>query len=142
MKNSTDLTLELITLIAALLLGVMAIGIMMQEWSNPLSLSYVDKTMQPADLSVYSSFSTMDSTDVVLSFMIIDEEQPYPKSIRINDTPVVDFTADWYTRRTTHVNQMYSSAGDWKLVTLINKNIADVSYVLNNGDHYWHYVIN
>ena len=116
------------------------LGGLTTEWNTPIADAIEDKTMQKGNLSSYVNEDIKTGRDLLMMLQVADEYTPYPKSIRINDTPIIDFTADWYTQKTAHINLVYSATGEYRLSTLLDKKVLSIEYVENNGDPYWHYI--
>ena len=141
MKDVMVFWIDLAIAVAFLAFAMVNIIPLSIAWNTPITDVIEDKTMRSAILSGAEGDDSRTGYDLLFSLMIADEYTPYPKSIKINDTPIIDFVPEWYTQKSSQVNKIYSATGDWKLVNLLDKGIKSVDYVDNGGDPYWHFIL-
>lgn len=132
--------LDLILLIIVLGFGVIVLNICVVEYSSPLSTKAEDKTIVKTEEELLIDDSIKTGRDLLMSLVVIDEFISYPRAIKINDTPVIQFTDSWIVSKNQNIAQIYSTTGEYQLGLMLDWKIESVQYVYeNNGSGYLWY---
>lgn len=134
--------LQLASLVLVLGMGSYNISALFREASTPIISDYQDKTTLNAKGSLMVDGDVKTGADIMFALINSDLNLPYPRSIRINNTPIIDLNNTFMADLDTNLALIYSSAGDYKLSTMLDYKVVDVKYVWDdvNGD-YWHYTL-
>lgn len=129
-----------------LLCLVILLGIGITQYSDILKSSqekaydtYADKTALDNTKLESISEDMQTGQDILLSLMVLDENAPYPRSIRINDSPIIDLDKKWVANKFYRIRDIYDTQGDYKLGSMLNWRIISVDLIPNNGDPYIQY---
>lgn len=80
--------------------------------------------------------------DILILLLNADSMAPYPKAIKINNTPVIKLTNEFIAHKMGNVSNIYSIGGDYKLSTILDHKIVSEEYVYKGIDApYIHYVL-
>lgn len=132
--------LDLILLIIVLGFGVIVLNVCAVEYSNPLSTKVEDKTVVKTEEELLIDDSIKTGKDLLMSLVVVDEFVSYPRAIKINDTPVIQFTDSWIVSKNQNIAQIYSATGEYRLGLMLDWKIESVRYVYeNNGSGYLWY---
>lgn len=134
--------LDIAILVLVMSMSVMQFPILFEETSKPIIKDYEDKTALFAGGSVYTELANKTGAELMMSIVNADENTPYPRSIKINNTKIIDLDNAFIANKQLNISGIYSSSGEYKLGTMLNWNIESVTFVQDkiNGD-YWHYVL-
>lgn len=141
MNSALSYYWDMMLLVLVLAIAVVNLPILTTEWSNGIAVRMEDKTALDSDNSIYVDDVMKTGADLMMALAIVDSMIPYPRSIRINDTPIIDLDNAWIASKTSNLISIYSSSGNWKLGTMLNHQITKVEFVENGGDPYWHYTL-
>lgn len=141
MGRGSDYWLDAMLLVLMMALSLINLPALAKEWSVPLSSGIKDKSTVVSTAGVYHEDTVKTGQDLLMSLIVLDDYVQYPRSIRINDTPIIDLDTAWMTNHSANVSAIYNINGQWKLGSMLNYTITKVEYVENNGDPYWHYVL-
>ena len=131
--------LDLMLLILVLSAGVTMLPTLFVEYSMPIMSYTEDKTAMDVNSGLIVDETVKTGADVFLSLVVADEYCPFPRSIRINDTPVIDITKEWLSNKYTNLQNIYSSSGDYRLSVMLDWTVTSIEYVENGGDPYIQY---
>lgn len=121
------------------------------ETDTAITANYEDKTqltsrggvdkpqVQLAD-GTFIDGTKFTMADLVLSLFNMDRMNPYPKAIKVNDTPVVRFTNSWMVDLNNNVSSLCSSGGSHKFGAILDKQIVKVTFVHDDNGDYWHFI--
>lgn len=130
--------------ILVVLMGVATILIMplMIELKTPIITDYSDKTVLDATGSIMTEAEIKTGADLFMAISNTDLNIPYPRSIRINNTPIIDLNNAFLTNLSANLAMIYTDSGDYKLKSMLNYKITSVEFVhdTTNGD-YWQYTL-
>ena len=80
--------------------------------------------------------------DILLMLMNVDEMAPYPKAIKINDTPVIKINNEFIAYKMRNVSFIYSSTGTYKLSNMLHYKVISEEFVYSGPDApYIHYIL-
>lgn len=80
--------------------------------------------------------------DLLLMLLNLDSMSPYPKAIKINDTPVINLNNAFLAYKMRNVAAIYSETGDYKLSKMLNYKVTSKKYVYEGADApYMHYTL-
>ena len=127
-------------LVLAMVMSVAALLILYGVLATPIVEPASDKTALVASNAVYGTpteLSAERGSDVLMSLLATDEQTPYPRSVRINDTPIIDLNTLWLSDKYNNISRIYNSTGDWKIVNMLDWYVTDVTYVYDSveGDY-------
>lgn len=110
--------------------------------SNPIIELGSDKTMvESTGIQQYHE-AELYGHDILMTLLNTDAMAPYPRAIRINDTPVIKLTPEFVAKKMANIGIIYSSNGEYKLSTLLEHKIISKEYVYKGIDApYIHYVL-
>lgn len=109
-------------------------------FTNPISYTE-DKTALDVQNSLYMYEDIKTGKDLMMSLVVVDDNIAFPRSIRINNTPVIDFNNEWIVNKYTNIVKVYETSGQWKLGNMLEWKIKEVKYEYNSGDPYLHYIL-
>ena len=130
---------DLMLLILVLSAGVTMLPTLFVEYSMPIMSYTEDKTAMDVNSGLIVDETVKTGADVFLSLVVADEYCPFPRSIRINDTPVIDITKEWLSNKYTNLQNIYSSSGNYRLSVMLDWTVTSIEYVENGGDPYIQY---
>lgn len=131
--------LDFMLLVLVLAAGITMLPTFFLECSTPIISYHEDKTAK--DINSGLSVGEVEKTgaDLFLSLVVVDEYCPFPRSIRINDTPVIDITKDWLSQKYSNLQKIYRSDGDYRMSDMLDWTVTSVEYVENGDDPYIQY---
>jgi len=138
---SIEKWLDLVMLIVSLVFGITMAGICLYVYSEPIASNRVDKSTVQSEEAITVDADIKTGKDLLMSLVVADGLMPYPRAIRINDTPVIRMTDDWVVNKSREIAKVYSANGDVRLATMLDWRIASVSYVDDVNGGYLHYVL-
>lgn len=109
-------------------------------FTNPISYTE-DKTALDVQNSLYMYEDIKTGKDLMMSLVVVDDNVAFPRSIRINNTPIIDLNNAWIINKYTNIVKVYETGGQWKLGNMLNWKIQEVKYEYNSGDPYLHYIL-
>lgn len=142
MHNTVSIWLDVAILVLVLGMAVTNITPLLVEASKPIVKDYEDKTALKSYGDTYTESRVKTGADLVASLLNLDENIPYPRSIRVNNLPIIDLDNAFITNKQPNISAIYSKYGDFKLSTMLEWTITKIEFVYDpvNGD-YWHYVL-
>lgn len=138
---SSEKWLDLAILIVALVFGITMAGICLRVYSKPIATNRVDKSTVQSSETITVDADIKTGKDLLMSLVVADGLMPYPRAIRINDTPVIRMTDDWVVNKSREIARLYSASGSVKLATMLEWKVASVSYVDDAEGGYLQYVL-
>ena len=134
--------LSLAILVLVLGISTVELGILLREASTPIIKDYEDKTALNATGSIMSDFEGQTGVDILMSLANADLNVPYPRSIRINNTPIIDINDAFLADVSSNLAAIYSPSGQYKLGSMLDYKVDKVEFVSDNvnGD-YWQYTL-
>lgn len=109
-------------------------------FTNPISYTE-DKTALDVQNSLYMYEDIKTGKDLMMSLVVVDDNVAFPRSIRINNTPIIDLNNAWIINKYTNIVKVYETGGQWKLGNMLDWKIQEVKYEYNSGDPYLHYIL-
>jgi hypothetical protein len=110
-----------------------------------------DKSMVAVNGALDDFGEGLTGHDLLLMLMNVDSMTPYPRAVKINDTPVIVIDEKYVASKMGNLAVIYNSGGSYKLSTLLDKQVVSQEYVYDdvsdtNGDGepdspYIHYVL-
>lgn len=80
--------------------------------------------------------------DILLMLLNTDSMSPYPKAIKINDTPVIQLNNAFIAYKMRNVSAIYSASGEYKLSKMLDWKVTNKKYVYEGvGAPYIHYTL-
>lgn len=76
----------------------------------------------------------MTGRDILFMLINTDPMSPYPMAVRINDTPVIDISDEYVTKKLSKVGQIYVSSGEYKLSEMLDWKVTNKYYVYEGPD--------
>lgn len=141
MNSALSYYWDMMLLVLVLALAVINLPVLTNEWDKDIAVRMEDKSALDSENSIYVDDVMKTGADLMMALSIVDSMIPYPRSIRINETPVIDLDNAWIANKTSNLISIYSSSGNWKLGTMLNYQITNVEFVNNGGDPYWQYTL-
>lgn len=134
--------LQLAVLVLVLGMGSFNVSALFREASTPIIRDYQDKTALDAKGSLMVEGAIKTGADLMFALINSDLNLPYPRSIKINSSPIIDLNNEFIANLDTNLALIYSSAGEYKLSTMLDYKVTKVEYIWDdiNGD-YWHYTL-
>lgn len=97
--------------------------------SDPIITQGSDKSFVESAGIQQVQESTEYGRDLLLMLLNTDPMTPYPRAIKINDTPVIKLDNDFIAAKMRNISAIYSASGPYKLSTMLNYKIASYEYV-------------
>lgn len=80
--------------------------------------------------------------DILLMLLNTDEMSPFPKAIKINNSPVLKLTNEFIANKMSNITKVYSASGSYKLSTMLDYVVTSEEYVYSGTDApYIHYIL-
>lgn len=133
--------LDLALLICMLVIGTPFVIMITIEASNPITSYEPDKTAIDTEMGLIVDDVKKTGADLLMSLAVTDDLIAFPRSIKINDTPIIDIDKAWVIDKSSNIARIYSETGQYKLGTMLDWFVKSVTYVNNNGDPYLHYIL-
>lgn len=133
--------LDFVLLIVIIAASVVILPVVFQEYSTPILQSIEDKTALDVKNALYVGNEEKTGADLLMSLVVVDEYTPYPRAIRINNTPIIVLDKSWVSSKYRNISIIYSTSGAYKLGNMLDWEITSVSYVPNNGSPYIQYIL-
>lgn len=116
--------LEAVLLAAFLGLSVTNVSFNMMMITKPLSYTLEDKTAQKLNNANFGTETTYRGEDLLMSLVVIDEFAPYPRKIKIDNSPIINLDSAWVANKVMNVTKIYNSyikgKEDWVLTSTFN----------------------
>ena len=122
------------SLIVVLGTSVILMQPLMQETSTPIIKDYEDKTALDAAGSIMMDLENQTGAAIMMALSNTDLNVPYPRAIRINDSPVLKLDNEFQSDLGSHLAMIYSPSGRYKLKNMLDWNIIGVIYVYQTND--------
>ena len=134
--------LEFAILIVVMGVSVIILTPFINAISTPIIADYSDKTAVDATGSIMTEDTVRTGADLFLAIANSDLNLPYPRSIKINNSPILDLDNKFLTNLSANLALVYTDAGSYKLKSMLEYKIQSVEFVKDdvNGD-YWHYTL-
>lgn len=126
--------IDLVVLILALLVGTTMSGICLRVYSEPIASRYENKSTVQSFEAIMVDADVKTGKDLLMGLVITDSLMPYPRAIRINDTPVIRMTDDWVINKNRHVAEIYSPVGLYKLGNMLDWEVVEVIFVHDDAE--------
>lgn len=141
-NNVTKEWLDLAVLVVMMGVATIILFPLMVELKTPVIADYSDKTALDATGSIMMEGEIKTGADLFLAISNTDLNIPYPRSIRINNTPIIDLNNAFIAKLSENLALIYTDSGDYKLKSMLNYKITSISFVHDdvNGD-YWQYTL-
>lgn len=107
---------------------------LMQETSKPIIKDYADKTALDATGSIMMELEDQTGAAIMMALSNTDLNLPFPRAIRINDSPVLKLDNAFQADLGSGLAKVYSSSGKYKLKNMLDWKIIDVVYVYTTSD--------
>lgn len=133
--------LDLAVLICMLVIGTPFVIMITIEASNPITSYEPDKTAIDTEMGLIVDDVKKTGADLLMSLAVTDDLIAFPRSIKINDTPIIDIDKAWVIDKSSNIARIYSETGQYKLGIMLDWFVESVTYVNNNGDPYLHYIL-
>lgn len=80
--------------------------------------------------------------DILMMLMNVDDMAPYPKAIKINNTPVIKLSNEFIAYKMRNVSLIYANSGEYKLSDMLHYKVVSEEFVYNGPDApYIHYTL-
>lgn len=121
--------------------AVLTLGLLIVA-REPIIKQGSDKTLVESTGVQQYYESELYGYDLLLMLLNLDSMSPYPKAIKINDTPVINLNNAFLAYKMRNVASIYSATGDYKLSKMLNYKVTDKKYVYEGADApYIHYTL-
>ena len=109
---------------------------------NPIITLGSDKTLVESAGVQQEYKAVIYGRDLLLSLLNTDVMSPPPKSIKINDTPVIKLDNSFLANKVGNVSTIYSNTGVYKLSSMLNWTVTSTEYVYTGpGAPYIHIIL-
>lgn len=139
MGKGIDYWFDLLLAVVMMALTVINMPVLATEWVRPLSSGIVDKTTIETDYSLYVEDKIKTGADLLMMMVVADEYTQYPRSIKINETPIIDLDDTWIANKSINISKIYNINGSYKLGGMLEYEITSTTFVENSNDPYWHF---
>lgn len=142
MTEAIERLFEYGTSIFIIVLSATLTSLFLYTASEPIIIQGTDKTY--VDALGVQEWETHEKygRDILFSLINTDIMSPYPRAIKINDTPVIKIDNLFLTTKMRNVAMIYSSTGEYKLSTMLDWKVTSEKYVYDDGDFaYIHYTL-
>ena len=79
-------------------------------------------------------------SDILMMLLNTDAMTPYPRAIKINDTPVIKLDNSFITAKIRNTGNIYSPSGQWGLKNMLDWKVVSKKYVYDDPEGpYIHY---
>lgn len=136
MSKLVDDWLDLMLLVLILALSMYLCRPLCAEWTKSLISNMYDKTTIVPAGTISSETPDLTGRDIAFMVASVDQDIPYPKSIKIGDSSIIDFDKAWFADKETNIEGTLRGPLRDKLDTVVQ----EVIFVENGGDPYWHYI--
>lgn len=133
--------MDLVILVLLLAMGGLNLPSFFNELSKPIVSTVEDKTALNANGELRVDDVRKTGSDIFMSLVVADEYTPFPRSIRINDTPIIDLNKEWLADKYSNLSTIYAANGQYKLGSMLGWVLKEEYYVNNNGDSYIQYIL-
>lgn len=142
MTEVVEKYIELACIIFLFVLSAFLTANLLWVASDPIINLGEDKTFQESAGVQTWDYHHIYGKDILLMLLNTDEMTPYPRAIKINDTPVIKLDNAFMATKMRNVSAIYSSSGNWKLSSMLNWEVISSDYVYEGADApYIHYVL-
>lgn len=110
--------------------------------NDPIVTMSQDKTM--IDINGVPPEYKTETTghDILLMLLNVDAMAPYPRAIKINETPVIKIDNSYVATKMNNMAIIYNKNGTYKLSLLLDKKVIKQEYVYDQPDSpYIHFVL-
>lgn len=101
---------------------------------DPIITQGSDKTLVESAGVQQMYESTEYGRDILLMLLNTDPMSPYPKAIKINNTPVIKLDNDFIASKMRNLAAIYSANGQYKLSTMLDYKVSSYKYVYEGTD--------
>lgn len=109
---------------------------------NPIIEQGEDKTFATSQGVQYWEDYDIYGRDLLLMLFNTDPMSPFPRAIKINNTPVIKLDKSFVADKMKNVSEIYSSQGQYRLSTMLDWKVVEEKYVYDGADApYIHYVL-
>lgn len=140
-----DVVLDYVELCFSIFLYVIAATFtcaLLLNTHTPIQVLGTDKTfIESTGVQEYNEFQ-LKGSDLLLVLLNVDPMSPYPKAIKINDTPVIKITNDFIAYKMRNISDIYNKNGEYKLSEMLDYVVTSKEYVYSgDGAPYIHYTL-
>ena len=152
MNSAIDFYGDIVQALLCMMVGITTLIMVITATQDPITPGMDDKTIIQSEYvhelpqirdsegipQVYLTNKT--GMDLVMALYLADEYTPEPKSIRLNETPIVDMSQIIYSKGSS-INTLWGSEY-YRYIDFYQKPIYDITYVIDtaNGDYYKFYI--
>lgn len=134
--------IEFVTTIVLVAVAATITVVLVSQCATPIVELTDDKSMVPSTGVQEWEEHTLYGRDLLLMLINLDLMSPYPKAIRINDTPVLRIDNSFIMYKMRNVATIYASSGQYKLSTMLDWEITNIDYVYSGeGAPYIQYTL-
>jgi hypothetical protein len=101
---------------------------------EPIINSNSDKTFMESTGVQEKQENELYGNDILFMLLNSDEMTPYPKAIKINDSPVIKLDNNFIATKMNNISVIYSESGEYKLKKMMNWKIIDKKFVYSGTD--------
>lgn len=135
---------DLVMLIAVMLVGVSVLVMCVAVSSSPIAQYDEDKSVVATENGLVVDTPYKKGRELLLSLVIADEFTPYPRAIKINDSPIIQITDEWLLLKNSWLAKIYDAGGEYKLSTMLDWDIVSAQFKYDSGSStpdYIHYIL-
>lgn len=140
MTSGSSYYWDLVLLVVILALATVNIPKITVKWSKPIFAEIEDKSALDSEGAIYVTPTEKTGADILMSLVVMDENNPYPKAIKINNGPVIKLDAEWMVHKNANIGTVFSGYGDNSLGNMLSWKVKKVEYVYSGTPH-WHYIL-
>lgn len=141
MNKTTAYLFDVVMLVLVMGWSILNLPALMRATNEPIIAGIEDKTALEVNGSIYDSSAVQTGADLVAALLNVDANTPYPRAIKVNDSPVMKLDGAFYANKQNNLSLMFSASGDYKLSTMLDYSVESVTFVPDNNGDYWHYVL-
>lgn len=141
---SSAITLWIDIAVLSTILGSAAVQLpsIIAETQDPIIQMTEDKTAKDTYGSTIPAMRAETGSDIIMMLVNADDNIPYPRSIKINDTPIIDLNSAFFAQQQSNVHAILADSGTWKLGNMQDYKVTSVEFVQDNAEgDYWHYTL-
>lgn len=145
MNDVLDSLFEVIIYIIVCIIAAASTLSFVAATRQPVLLNVEDKTMIESIGTQYRYEAEVYGRDLLLMLLNTDAMSPFPKGIKINDSPVIRIDNEFISHKMENIGVIYSSSGAYKLSAMLDYIVKSTTYVYKSPDipnsPYIHYVL-
>ena len=107
--RANSMMLEVMGLVILSGLGISTTVYTNYKMMQPMSVTLEDKTAKAVEVTMDEVKDKLYGVDLLLSLVLTDENAPYPRRIKIGDSPIYDLDNMWLSKQQENVSYLYNN---------------------------------